>query len=68
MALKQADAGFKLCPHCNGKTTCDCATCGMETTTRSRGMGARMMEAGMCKACQGQGQVVDPNYRRPESE
>ena len=23
------------------------------------------MEAGMCKACHGQGQVVDPDYRPP---
>ena len=65
MALHRPDAGFKFCPHCNGKTVCNCATCGIESTTRARGQGARWMEAGMCKACHGQGQVVDPDYRPP---
>ena len=60
MALKRADAGFKFCPHCDGKTICDCATCGMKTAGR---YGGRWMEAGMCKVCQGQGQVVGPNYQ-----
>jgi DnaJ-class molecular chaperone len=67
MALNKADPGFKLCPHCNGKTTCNCATCGIETTTRARGMGARWMEAGVCRVCNGHGQIIDPNYKRPES-
>ena len=66
MALHRPDAGFKLCAHRGGKTLCDCATCGVETTTRARGMGARWKEAGMCRACQGQGQMVDPDYKPPD--
>src|SRR5712692_8167326 len=63
MGLRRANKGYKLCPHCGGETTCNCATCGTETTTRAGGAGARWMEAGMCKACGGQGQVHDPDYR-----
>jgi len=67
MALRQSDTGLKLCSQCNGETTCNCATCGIETTTHARGMGARMMEAGICNVCQGHGHVVDPNYQYPKS-
>lgn len=67
MALGRPNTGFKLCPHCDGKTVCKCASCGTETTTQARGSGARWMEAGMCKACNGQGQVIDPDYRPPEA-
>src|SRR2546421_13105472 len=68
MGLRRPNQGFKLCPHCGGETRCRCATCGTETTTRARGAGARWMEAGMCKACNGQGQVHDPDYRPPMPE
>jgi hypothetical protein len=53
---------WEKCPHCNGKTKCNCATCGTETTTRARGAGAKWMDAGMCQACNGQGgrTVPDP--------
>lgn len=68
MSLTRPNEGYKICPHCNGETVCNCGSCGTETTTRARGMGARYMEAGMCKSCNGQGQVIDPDYKPPDTK
>src|SRR5215213_8374908 len=60
MTLRYPNKGFKLCPHCNGETTCDCATCGDEplhTIHRTS------LDAGVCQVCHGHGQVRDPDYK-----
>jgi len=39
------------CPHCKGKTTCDCSTCGFFEEKR------QISHQGICKVCQGRGEI-----------
>jgi hypothetical protein len=44
--------GYVLCPHCKGKTVCDCASCGIPDGLKPGGYAE-----GICKVCKGLGQV-----------
>ena len=59
---------YKKCPHCSGSTTCKCSTCGTAiNSTDSRGSEYVYYQKGMCKACNGMGEVVDNRPEQPPS-
>ncbi|XOU94581.1 MAG: hypothetical protein ACNFW9_00780 [Candidatus Kerfeldbacteria bacterium] len=41
------------CPHCNGRTTCTCSSCGAYVT----GRGGKEWKKGICKVCGGSGKA-----------
>lgn len=41
------------CPHCRGRTTCDCMTCGEKEPHYG------YWRSGICKVCQGLGYVIE---------
>jgi len=53
--------GSSPCPHCNGKTKCNCGTCGIDTGKKDE-HGAKELEYGICTICNGTGR--DPNARK----
>ncbi len=44
--------GYRICPHCNGKTTCKCGSCAVPHPE-----GFSIVVEGICKVCKGLGQV-----------
>lgn len=60
MALYESEvkSGYRLCPHCEGKTSCNCASCGGEEKDGyAKHIPYSLREYGICKVCNGTGQV-----------
>lgn len=49
--------GYKWCPHCDGYTVCDCGTCGVQVPRTWRSTQEVRFEKGICKVCNGIGQI-----------
>jgi len=50
----------RSCPHCWGRKTCDCASCGHKAWYISfGGKMYRYYESGKCRVCDGKGVVAD---------
>jgi hypothetical protein len=50
--------GYKWCPHCSGYTTCNCGSCGVKIPyTSYDGKQEVRIEEGICKVCNGTGQI-----------
>ena len=56
-------SGYKWCPHCGGKTKCDCGTCGQKVEVpfyyRHKLETHFKFEPGVCSVCKGLGQVKE---------
>jgi len=49
--------GFQLCPHCSGRTECDCASCSVVREEIDGHYKRTRYYKGICKVCEGKGQI-----------
>ena len=57
--IAQTKLEGKTCPHCIGKTTCDCAVCGRRVRYIDfGGKWHKYYESGICRQCGGKGNIA----------
>jgi hypothetical protein len=56
--MVQTEAAARICPHCWGKTICDCHTCGLKVRILVfSGKWHTYYESGVCRVCGGRGTI-----------
>jgi hypothetical protein len=58
--IEQLKTEQKSCSHCNGRTICDCSTCGQKVRFIDfGGKWHKFYESGKCKICDGKGSILN---------